>query len=589
MSSQTNLLTETLQRSRRAFLFVGLFSLAINLLLLTTSIYLMQIFDRVIASGSMSTLVHLTLMAATALIVLAILETVRIRLLGRISAWLEQRLAPAALRRTLDDVVTRTDNTGAALMDLAAIRGFLGGSVLSFFDAPWVPIYLGVIYLLHPLLGHVALAGAVILFVLAICNDRLTRAPLEGAELSSRRAMRVAGAALRNAEVVDALGLADGVVRRWDRESREVLRFQALSGDRAASIQGLSKFVRLFVQIAILAVGAWLVIGQQVTGGAMIAASLIMARALAPVEQAIGTWKQAVHAQQARRRLKSFFARPPRRPQTMPLAPPLGHLTVEGVVYGFEMAKPPILKGVSFEVRPGEAVAVMGPSAAGKSTLARLLVGVEQPSAGTVRLDGADVFAWRRAEVGKHLGYLPQDVELFSGSVSENIARLGEVDPERVAEAARLAGCHEMILRLDAGYQTELGDGGVRLSGGQRQRIALARSLYGNPRLVVLDEPNASLDTAGEAALSEAIAASKASGAAVVVMGHRPSTLSAVDKILVLIEGRVEGFGPREAMLVRMGRGSSPLIASINPAAGRGHKPLPSRSLQATEDAGADR
>ncbi|HET7412318.1 MAG TPA: type I secretion system permease/ATPase, partial [Pararhizobium sp.] len=563
-------LSESLALCRRAFFFVGAFSLVVNVLLLTTSVYLMQVFDRVIPSASMPTLIYMTMIAGLAILVLAILEAIRIRLLSRISAWLERRLAPTTLARTVDDALSHHGDRTAALIDLATLRNFIGGpSVMSLFDAPWVPIYLVVIYILHPMLGHVALAGGVLLFALAIANDLLTRGAIEKATLSVQKSVRIANAAVRNAEVVDALGLTGGVLRRWAFDSGEALKLQSRASDRAAVIQGLSRFVRLFVQIMIIAVGARLVVGHVLTSGAMMAASLIMARALAPVEQSIGTWKQAVHARQARRRLKAFFSRPPRRPRAMRLPPPNGHVRVEGVVFGFAMGKLPVLKSVSFEIMPGEAVAVIGPSAAGKSTLARLLVGVERPNVGTVRLGGADIFSRPRAEIGDYLGYLPQDVELFSGTVCENIARLGDIDTERVVEAARLANCHDMILRLDDGYETEIGDGGLQLSGGQRQRIALARALYGDPKFIVLDEPNASLDSEGETALGHAIAACKERGASVVVMGHRPSTLGAVDKILILVDGRVQAFGGRQELMERMaGRTAEPAVAkALTPAA----------------------
>ena len=377
--------------------------------------------------------------------------------------------------------------------------------------------------------------------------------------------MRTVDGALRNAEVIDAMGLTDGVLRRWAGLSHEALSLQSLASDRAAAIQGAAKFVRLFVQTAILGVGAWLVIRQEVSGGAMIAGSIIMGRALAPVEQAIGTWKQMIQAREAYRRLAAFLALPPLRAEGMPLPAPEGRLSVEGVCFGLP-GKPLILKSVSFKADPGEAICIIGPSAAGKSSLARLLVGVRSPLTGIVRLDGADIFTWPKSDLGRHVGYLPQDVELFSGTIRENIARLGEADPADVVAAARMANCHDMILKLEKGYDTEIGEAGVRLSGGQRQRIALARAVFGRPRLVILDEPNASLDGEGEEALNRAIAALKACGSTVIVIGHRPSLLQEVTKVLVLVAGQVEMFGPRAEVMERLTRRNVQPVATGIPA-----------------------
>ena len=554
-SLHENTAEAALRACRRSFFVVGVFSFFVNLLLLTTAIYLMQVFDRVLSSGNRATLAYLTVVAGGAVLVLAVLEVLRSRALGRVSTWLEQRLAPVLLDRSVDEIVGRRYEAGSGLADLALLRSFVGGTgVLTLCDLPWVPVFLAVIYMLHPMLGHVALAGALVLGSLAWANDRFTQAPLKAAGAASRRADVVANSAMRNAEVVDALGLSDGLIRRWAKDGGEAVRLQALAANRSSTIVGISKFVRLFVQIGVIAAGALLVMEQQLTGGAIIAASIIMGRALAPVEQAISNWKHFVQAREAHSRLKASFARLPRRPEQMRLPVPRGHLSAERIVYGFDLDRPPVLKGVSFAIEPGEAIGIVGPSAAGKSTLARLLVGIDKPTAGVVRLDGGDIFAWPRRELGQYIGYLPQDVELFSGTVSENIARLSEMDPDRVVEAARLADCHDLILKLDNGYETELGDSGLKLSGGQRQRIGLARALYGDPKLIVLDEPNANLDGEGEQALYQAVVRAKARGASLIVIGHRPSTLAAVDKVLMLVDGRVERFGPRQEVLEMLGR-----------------------------------
>jgi len=567
-----DLLRESLARCRASFLGVGVLSMAINLLMLTTSLYMMQVFDRVLSSGSRETLLYLTVVACGAVLLLAVLDVVRSRTLVEVSSWMEQKLAPPAFARMVDAVLERKGGRGEALQDISILRNFLGGAgVLTLFDSPWVPLYLAVVYLLHPLLGHLALAGALALLLLALLNDLVTHKGVKLATAHARRASSGADSALRNAEVIDAMGLTANVAERWAADGRQALRLLTRAGGRSSVVMGVSKFVRLFVQIAVLALGAALVLQQELSAGAMIAASIIMGRALAPLEQAIGGWKQAVQALEAKRRLDEFFGQSPRRPRTIALPAPAGRLTVEGVVHGFTPGRPPVLQGVSFAVEAGEALGIIGPSAAGKSTLARLLVGVERPTSGVVRLDGADIFEWPRSDLGRHLGYLPQDVELFSGTVAENIARLGEPDPQAVVAAALLANCHEMVLRLQEGYATELGESAMRLSGGQRQRIALARALYGHPKLVVLDEPNASLDAEGDALLNRAIADLKASGTTVVVIGHRLSTFAAVDKLLVLVEGAVQHWGGRSEVLEKITRRkfhSVPTLAA-QPEAGR--------------------
>lgn len=562
----TNAFGRALQAMLRPLAFVCVISLVVNLLMLTTSLYLMQVFDRVLASGSYPTLLYLTLLAAGALLVLAVLDVIRNRILARLATWVEARLAPEALARSVDEVLDRRRERGDALRDLGTVRSFLGSSgALTLLDVPWVPVYLAVIYVLHPLLGHVALAGAVLLFGLAVANDRLTHQALKDANEAGRQARSTGQAALRNAEVIDAMGLNTGVIRRWARDSEASLAHHAIAADRAAAVVGSARFARLLVQVALLAAGALLVLDHVITGGAMIAGSVIMSRALAPVEQAIGAWKQAVQAIEAKRRLAAFFARPERRPAAMRLPAPRGELSVENVFYAFVPGQPPVLKGLSFQVPPGEALAILGHSAAGKSTLARLLVGLDRPHSGAVRLDGAEIFGQASAELGPHLGFLPQDVELFSGSVAENIARLETPDPERVVAAAEMAHCHDMILHMARGYETELGEGGVRLSGGQRQRVALARALYGSPKLVVLDEPNANLDAMGERALNEAITALKACGTTVVVIGHRPATLAAVDRILILADGRIQHIGTRQQIMEALSR-SLPGVPSAKPS-----------------------
>lgn len=535
-------------------LWVTGFSLLTNLLVLGSSLYMMQVYDRVIPSGSVATLLFLSLITVAALGVMAAFDYLRMRILSRIGDWIERAFSPPLLERMTGYALAGQERRAEALRDLGTIHGVLGNGVVFLFDAPWVPVYVALIYLLHPVLGHLAVASAFLLFALALLNDRVTGRGVREAAAAGSRAMTTAESVLRNAEAVEAMDMLPGLTRRWRRDHRRALDAQERVQAHGALLLALSRFVRQAVQVVMLGAGAWLVVRHEMSGGAMMASSIIVGRALAPVEQAIGGWRQISAGREAFRRLAAFFARPPRRPAGLPLPAPAGHLTVHGVSFRIGAQDRPVLHNIGFEALPGEAVAIIGPSAAGKSTLARLLVGLAPPLAGAVRLDGADLFQWRRDDVGRHIGYLPQDVGLFAGTVAENIARMGTPDPEAVVAAARLADCHAMILRLPKGYDTDTGDGGVFLSGGQRQRIALARALYGDPRLVVLDEPNASLDAEGEQALNRAIAALKARGACVVVVGHRPGTLAEVDRILALRDGRVDVFGPRAEVLEALKR-----------------------------------
>jgi PrtD family type I secretion system ABC transporter len=451
-----------------------------------------------------------------------------------------------------------------ALRDISQMRQFIASpGIFSLFDSPWVPIYLLVIYFLHPTLGTIALAGAVVLFLLAVGNELATRGPLKAGNERWMKAMRKTDAAVRNAEIIEAMGLMPGITRRWLQDNDAALQLQSIASDRAGLIMAASKMSRLIIQVAMLGAGAYLVLGYELTPGGMIAGSIILSRALQPVEQAIGTWKSLVSARTAYARFASFMEQGEVRQTDMQMPEPVGHLSAERVTFVPPGAQTPVLKGVSFSADPGELLAIVGPSAAGKSTLARLMVGAWRPTSGTVRLDGADVYSWERVDFGKHVGYLPQDVELFDGTIEENIARMNEAEPQDVVDAATSAGVHEMILQLPNGYRTQIGAGGVTLSGGQRQRIALARALFGRPKLLVLDEPNASLDADGEAALMQAIAAAKSGGATVVLIAHRVSMVAPADKVLFLRDGAVELFGPKNEVLRQITRPVA--VASATP------------------------
>ena len=507
-------LEQALRGLRPGFATLVVFSCGINLLLLASPLYMWQIYDRVLASGRVETLIFLTLITAAALLGLGALDAVRGHILGRMGCWLDRSLTPDLITASLRRTLRGEPAGGQALRDLATMRGVLAGpGATALLDAPWAPAFILIIALMHPLLGLVAAGSALALLAIAVANEAAARGPLRAAAKGSIRAMQRVEAAIRNADVVQALGMREAFIRRWSALNEETLALQLKAADRNALLVGLSKFLRMLVQILILGVGAWLVLRHDLTSGGMIAASILLGRALAPVEQSIAAWKNLVAARDARDRLSALFERLPPEPAGMRLPAPLGRLSCEQVVYAPPGQAEPILRGVSFAVEPGTGLGIVGPSAAGKSTLCKILVGTWQPTRGSARLDGADLFAWNADLIGRHLGYLPQDVELFAGTVAENIARLGiDPEPEAVVAAAQTAGVHEMILALPQGYDTEIGEAGRHLSGGQRQRIGLARALYGRPRVVVLDEPNASLDADGETALLRALFTAKRLG-----------------------------------------------------------------------------
>jgi len=538
---------------RPYLLFAGLFSFAMNLLLLAPPLYMLQVFDRVLTSRSGETLAVLTIAVALALITMAALDVVRAYLLAALGAALDRRLGPEVLDGLLTDAGRLGGRDHAnALRDVHCLRSFFSGSgILALFDAPWLPIFLAVIALFHPLMGLMALCGALLMLGLAFLNERTTRQPLERAQGEGRKAARFIDTSVRNADVVNALGMLGAVTRRWTDFNEAAIAEQARATRCGAALSALTKFARQFIQSAMLALGAWIVLDQQVTAGVMIAATILLGRALAPVEQLVAGWRALVEARAAWKRLAALLDKP-RSGEPTSLPAPQGQVAVENLVFGVRGMPRPIIRGVSFSVAAGEALGIIGPSASGKSTLARLLIGVWRPASGAVRLDGADVAAWPRAGLGPHIGYLPQDVELFPGTVARNISRLDEPDDARIVRAAQRAHVHELILRLPQGYDTELGEG--LLSPGQRQRLALARALYGDPRFVVLDEPNANLDQDGEQALLATLHALKEDGVTVVLVAHRPSLLGAVDKVLVLREGAVEAFGPRAEVLSRVMR-----------------------------------
>ena len=567
----------TLIACGKVFGLVALFSFFVNLLMLTVPLYMMQVFDRVLSSRSVDTLYILTGIAVFALAIFGLLDWVRSKLLVHISSWIDDSLGKHVLSTSIRSAALQSEvNSVQGLRDLTQMRNFAAGStIFHFFDAPWVPLYLLVIYLVHPAMGIMAIIGAIILFGIALANDWVTRKPLNEANGRAIHQMNMAEASVRNAEVVEAMGMLGNLVQRWDRENREIMTIQEVASRRAGTLSAFTKFFRFLVQMGILGMGVYLALQQQVTPGAMIAGSIILGRALAPIESMIGSWRSFIGARESYDRLNNLLQHDLsniRGDMTFPT--PKGRLTAEGVTFGMRGNPKPILRGVSFVLEPGEALGLIGPSAAGKSTLARLLVGVWMPGAGKIRLDNIDVFHWNRQDFGQYLGYLPQDVELFAGTIRENIARMGDTTDEAVITAAQKANAHDLILRLPEGYDTKIGPGGVGLSGGQRQRIGLARALYGSPKLLVLDEPNSNLDTEGEAALMDALKSARDEGVTIIIIAHRPSILAFVDKMLVLRDGMVEMFGDRNDVMSKLTRAvpsqAAPQQAAVTKQGGKG-------------------
>jgi len=533
---------------------VVIFSFFINLLLFVGPMYMLQIYDRVLSSRSEYTLLMLSLVVVMLFMVYGTLEGVRSRILVRTGVKFNNVLAPTLFDTVFKHAIKVSGGAqGQALRDMDTVREVLSGSgILAFCDAPWVPIFLAGCFLIHPWLGYLSLAGAVLIFILAIVNELLTGKKLREGGAQSIVATSYASSTLKNAEVAQAMGMTGAIKDRWATRHGDMLYSQSVASASAGSVLATSKFVRVTVQSAVLGLGAYLALQQEITPGAMIAASIIMGRALAPVEQAVGNWKQFSAARSATQRLQMLFQSIPPDSERMSLPDPEGEINVEGVVAAPPGSQLAVLKGISFSLSAGETLAIIGPSAAGKSTLARVLVGVWPVAQGAVRLDGSELKHWNKEQLGKHVGYLPQDVELFAGTIAENISRFSETDDEVVIRAAELAGVHEMIQRLPNGYETEIGEGGQALSGGQRQRIALARALFNEPCLIVLDEPNASLDKAGEEALADALRSLKKMKKTVIVISHKPSLLSLVDKILVMHLGTVQTFGARDDVLKQL-------------------------------------
>jgi len=535
----------------RSIAYTSLFSLFINLLMLAPPLYMLQVYDRVMSSRSQETLIFITLLLVWLFMTLGALEFVRSRILARTAFELEHSLAPHVFTAIHNNAVEHPEHANTqVLQDLATIRQFLSGNApFAFFDIPWTPIYLLILFLFDPLFGWFAIAAASTLIILALLNEWSTSKQQRIAAESQQYASEMVSASLRNSEVILALGMQNNLLDRWKIEYEKSLEKHLAVTDRSGFFVGLSKTLRMLFQSLILGLGAYLAINNHITAGMMIAGSIIMGRALAPIDQSISAWKQFISARNGFQRLHLFLAQQQKTKQRMSLPPPEGDIEVKNVALIPPGGKNYSLKGVSFKLLAGETLAIIGPSAAGKSSLVRALLGLWPMLNGEVRLDNTEIQHWNREELGPHMGYLPQDIELFDGTIAENIARFGQVDHEKIIIAAQQAGVDIMIRQLADGYDTQIGMGGTVLSGGQRQRIGLARALYGEPKLVILDEPNANLDEQGELALNRACQILKQQQTTLIIVSHRKNILSIVDKILVLDEGMLKLYGPKADVL----------------------------------------
>jgi len=553
-SSKYPELTEALKETKRYFIYAGIFSAAVNLLQLAPVIYMLQVYDRVMSSGSLSTLTMLTLILVALLCAMGGFEWVRTMILisasNKIETSLRKRVSDASFRRAL---LGGGSGSAQAVNDLTGLRQFLtGNGLFAFFDAPWFPIYVGIMFMFHPWFGVSAIFAGIVMVALAYANEMATSKKLQEANTLSGRVSGQLNGTLRNAEVIAAMGMSDSIRDRQEKSSDEVLQLQTEASKRAGIIANFSKSFRMIMQSLLLGMGAFLALRQEISPGMVIAGSLLLGRALAPIDMLVGTWKGFAVARAQYDRLGQLLNNIPADGETMSLPPPKGVLTTEQVVVVPPGARVPAVKGVTIQLEAGEALGIVGPSASGKSSLARALLGIWPAHSGKVRLDGADISAWNRTELGPYIGYLPQDIELFDGTISENICRFGEEDAAKIVEAAQLAGVHDLVLHLPNGYDTVIGGAGGVLSGGQRQRIGLARAVYGSPRFMVLDEPNSNLDDQGEKELVEALNRVKASGCTVVVITHRTMVLKCVDKILVMKEGAAVAFGPKDEVLASL-------------------------------------
>lgn len=537
---------------RPALIAAIIFSFFINILALVSPLYMLQVYDRVLSSRNVSTLVVLTLICVFLFLVYGALEALRARVLVRGGLKFDAMARDPIFKSVLDSTLNKRGSGAQAFRDMDSVREFMTGGLIAFCDAPWTPVFIIVSWMLHPFFGILAIIASIITFGLAVMNDRATNKPVQIATMASIAAQQDASATLRNAEVMKAMGMWGGLQARWRIRRDEQVAWQAAASDAGGAVMSGIKVFRQIVQTLILGGGAYLAIKGEISPGSMIAGSILVGRALAPIEGAIGQWKGFIGARGSWDRLQDMLRAEADRTDHMDLPEPRGILSAEAASIVPPGAQAPTMRQASFRLDAGTALAIVGPSAAGKSSLLRGIVGVWPCAAGVIRLDGYDLRQWDPEKLGRHIGYLPQDIELFSGTVAQNIARFGEFEANDVIEAAKMAGVHEMIQALPDGYDTAIGEGGASLSGGQRQRLALARALFRQPALIVLDEPNASLDQVGEAALTQAMAKLKAAGRTVVFATHKVNILSQADYIMVINQGVISDFGERDVMLAKL-------------------------------------
>lgn len=549
-------LREAIAKSKKSFIMVGFFSLIINVLMLVPSLYMLQLYDRVMASRSEDTLIMLTGIVVFLFIIMALLEVVRSRVLVKVGNKLDSLLS----QRVFDSVFELAQKypgkaSSMPLNDLTQVRQFMtGNGLFAFFDAPWMVIYIAVLFAFHPVFGYFAIFAAIVLFCIALANEYSTKAKLAEANNLSRASSVFVDSNLRNSEIVHAMGMKENIRKIWEERYFGFLNAQNDASNSAGIWSNASKSLRMLFQSLILGMGGYLAIKMEVSPGMMIAGSIIMGRALAPLDLIIGSWKGFSSARSSYEKLDGLLKEFPKDKEYMKLPAPQGEILIEGAVVAPPNASQPSLRGISMAILKGDVVGIIGPSAAGKSSLARIILGLWPLAAGKVRLDKADIFQWDKQDLGKYIGYLPQDIELFEGTVSQNIARFGDIEAQKVVEAAQRAGVHEMILRLPDGYDTKIGVGGATLSGGQRQRVGLARAMYNNPVLVVLDEPNSNLDDAGEIGLVNAISYLKQIGSTVIIITHRPSILQVTNKIALIKQGALEMYGNTSEVLAQLAK-----------------------------------
>jgi len=554
-------LKRVIRSVRPAFVFAAIFTMFINLLMLTQPFYMLQIFDRVLQSESLPTLGFLTLIVFGLFTLMGALQFIRSRLFVRVGVKLDRMMSARLFESMYRDSLERPSaDSSQALDDMTNVRQFLTGpAIIGIFDAPWTPIFLALMFFFHPLLGWYGVGCIIVICALSYANELVSRKPLAQANQANRKARRFTANNLRNSEVIHAMGMGASIRKRWGQRQGEIIDTQAQASDKSGTFSNLSRTVRLMAQVLAYGLGAYLVITSNVSGGMVIAGAILIGRVLAPIDQIIGSWRQIAQARMSYGRLEELLDRYPEEPRHLSLPRPEGRLQVQSLMAGpATNQRIPVLRNISFTLEPGQSLGVIGPSGAGKSSLARAILGVWPIFNGVVRLDGAEINQYNREELGPHIGYLPQDIELFEGTIAENIARFSQAEDSAIIAAAQHAGAHELIVQLPNGYDTPVGVGGNTLSAGQRQRIGLARALFGEPRVVILDEPNSNLDDAGEKALEGALQWLKESGSTVIVITHKRNVLRQLEKLMVIRNGRVAGFGTRDEVLAKIQPGRKP-------------------------------